>query len=160
MATFGDDAHSAMPGTLCPLAALMAGKEKSKSQVAMIATAPSEISSSAFVAAVGLSDFVSIHCTLICLPRTPPFLLICSIRIWNSWPDWRSYGARTPVLAAEMPIRIESALALRLPKAEPTASDATTAHTATSAPAIVIRLLMCCPPVLAAGSRGLPRRRC
>jgi len=40
---------------------LIAGNEKSKSQVAMIATAPFEISSSAFVAAVGLSDFVSIH---------------------------------------------------------------------------------------------------
>ena len=90
VATFGDDAHSAMPGTLCPFAALMAGNEKSKSQVATIATAPFPISSSAFAAAVGLSDFVSIHCTLICLPRTPPLLLICSIRIWKSWPDWRS----------------------------------------------------------------------
>ena len=50
----------------------------------MIATAPFEISSSAFVAAVGLSDFVSIHWTLIFLPRTPPALLICAIRIWNS----------------------------------------------------------------------------
>ena len=50
----------------------------------MIATAPFEISSSAFVAAVGLSDFVSIHWTLIFLPSTPPDLLICAIRIWNS----------------------------------------------------------------------------
>ena len=73
-----------MPGTFCAFAALIAGNEKSKSQVAMIATAPFEISSSAFVAAVGLSDFVSIHWTLIFLPSTPPALLICAIRIWNS----------------------------------------------------------------------------
>ena len=35
------------------------------------------MSSEALVAAVGLSDFVSIHLTLICLPSTPPALLIC-----------------------------------------------------------------------------------
>src|SRR5262245_46025557 len=76
VATFGDEAQSAMPGTLCPRAALIAGNEKSKSQVATIATAPSPISSSAFVAAVGLSDFVSIHLTRIFLPSVLPALLI------------------------------------------------------------------------------------
>ena len=49
-------------------------------------TAPFEISSVALFAAVGLSDFVSIHSTLICFPSTPPVLLIWLIRIWNSWP--------------------------------------------------------------------------
>ena len=71
-----------------------------------MATAPLPISSSAFVAAVGLSDFVSIHCTLSFLPSTPPALLIWLIRIWNNCDACRSYGARMPVLAVEIPIRI------------------------------------------------------
>ena len=53
VATLGEDAHRAMPGTFALPAAWMAGNEKSKSQVAMITTAPLPISSSAFVAACG-----------------------------------------------------------------------------------------------------------
>ena len=68
----------------------MAGNEKSKSQVAMITTAPLPISSSAFVAACGLSDFVSIHCVSIGRPSTPPASLICAIRISKSWLACRS----------------------------------------------------------------------
>src|SRR5712691_9389088 len=132
VATLGDDAHRAMPGTLWPCAALIAGNEKSKSQVAMIATAPFEISSSAFVAAVGLSDFVSIHWTASFLPSTPPVLLIWLIRIWNSWPDCRSYGARMPVFAAEIPIRIVPAL--RPPNAELTVSPTANAPSTTIVP--------------------------
>ena len=52
------------------------------------------------------ADFVSIHCVVMCLPSTPPALSIWAIRIWRSSPDWRSYGARMPVFAAEIPIRI------------------------------------------------------
>jgi hypothetical protein len=42
------------------------------------------MSSDAFVEAVALSDFVSIHFTCICLPSTPPALLSCSMRSWKS----------------------------------------------------------------------------
>ena len=54
VATFGEEAQSARPGTCRARAALIAGNEKSKSQVAMITAAPFPISSWAFVAAVGL----------------------------------------------------------------------------------------------------------
>ena len=141
-----------MPGTLCPRAALIAGNEKSKSHVAMIATAPFEISSFAFAAAVGLSDFVSIHSTLICLPSTPPALSIWLMRIWNSWPDWRSYGARMPVFAAEMPIRMVSAFLL--PNAVLRVRPALNATSATTAPAMANRFLMC-PPFRGRHSRPL-----
>ena len=73
-----------MPSTFFAPAAWVAGNEKSKSQVVRIATAPWEMSSEALVAAVGLSDFVSIHLTFICLPRTPPALLSWSMRSWKS----------------------------------------------------------------------------
>jgi hypothetical protein len=53
VATFGEEAHSAIPGTSAAPAAWIAGNEKSKSQVAMMTTAPLPISSSAFVAACG-----------------------------------------------------------------------------------------------------------
>ena len=91
------------------------------------------MSSEALVAAVGLSDFVSIHLTFICLPSTPPALLICSIRIWKSWPACRSYGPRMPVLAAEIPIRIVSAFGAALAETEnavvPIAASATASPT-------------------------------
>src|SRR5262245_26408994 len=46
------------------------------------------------------------------------------MRIWKSWADWRSYGARIPVFAAEIPIRI---VPLALPP--PVALEAMTAAT-------------------------------
>src|SRR5215471_17138081 len=140
-----------MPGTFFARAALIAGKEKSKSQVATIATAPFEMSSFAFAAAVGLSDLVSIHSTLICLPRTPPALLIWLIRISNSCPDWRSYGARMPVFAAEMPIRIVPAFLL--PSAVLRVKPALNARSVTEAPAIANRFLIV-SPFVAAARRG------
>src|SRR5581483_7526206 len=155
VATFGEEAHSAMPGTLCERAALIAGNEKSKSQVAMITTAPFEISSFAFAAAVGLSDLVSIHSTLICLPSTPPALLIWLIRIWNSWPDCRSYGARMPVFAAEIPIRIVPAW--RLPDAVPTVIATTSAPSAVTAATRASRFLIL-PPFVAAGEAAVALR--
>src|SRR5439155_16437629 len=123
----------------------------------MIATATLEMSSSAFVAAVGLSDFVSIHCTLICLPRTPPALLIWLIRISKSWADWRSYGARMPVFAAEIPIRIEPP-ALPPPNAVAATRDAARA-TALTTPAASRRFFICAPSAGKGGSiLRLPRR--
>src|SRR5262249_58766225 len=110
-----------------------------------------------FDAAVGLSDLVSIHSTLICLPRTPPALLIWLIRIWNSWPDWRSYGARMPVFAAEMPIRIVPALLL--PSAVLRVKPALNARSPTAAPAIADRFLLVSPFVAAASRvRSSPSR--
>src|SRR5689334_19156281 len=108
-------------------------------------TAPFPISSCAFVAARPLSDFVSIHSTLILRPSTPPALLISSIRIWNACPGCRSYGASAPVLAAEIPIRIGLPAALFAPAVPTTAAvRAPIARTPTSAPSR--RRCMSSPP--------------
>src|SRR5439155_15538110 len=90
------------------------------------------------------------HSVLICLPSTPPALSICAIRIRNSWPDCKSYGARMPVFAAEMPIRIVPAF--RPPDAL-TLSAAASAASASTAPARAVRFLIL-PPFAAAEVRG------